>query len=320
MNKTLLLRLHRWIALAFSAPLLGVILTGLILSFEPIITGRAIAPGSVTAQSIEDLLRRHDPQGAARSIFLRPTEGRIMLGGVRRGEALEVDLRTGEEVTKRGGTLSDAFVLSRRIHELLLLPGGWLVTASTVAMLALAGLGPLMGWPRFRNTLAGWHRGLGWLPLPLLVISPLTGLMLALGITLAPSRPSPRPEPPLPLGDAIRILGTDHDIARLSWIRPLGGGLVARLYESGEMKTYAVTRAGAVAQSRNWPRLIHEGTWGGVWLPLLNVAASLAMMGLLSTGFFLWARRKLRRSSRLGGAWPRRAAGASRTASRRETP
>ena len=111
MNKTLLLRLHRWIALAFAAPLLGVILTGLILSFEPIVTGRAIAPGSVSAQSIEDLLRRHDPQGAARSIFLRPSEGRIMLGGVRRGEALEVDLRTGEEVTKRGGTLSDAFGL-----------------------------------------------------------------------------------------------------------------------------------------------------------------------------------------------------------------
>ena len=44
MNKAVLLRLHRWIALAFSAPLLGIIATGLILSVEPLITARAVQP------------------------------------------------------------------------------------------------------------------------------------------------------------------------------------------------------------------------------------------------------------------------------------
>ena len=297
MNKAVLLRLHRWIALAFSAPLLGIIATGLILSVEPLITARAVQPGALTMQSVESVLRRHDPQGAGRSIFVRPLEGRIMLGGIRHGEALEVDLRTGEVVVERGGTLSDFFGLARRIHEHLLLPGGWLVTASTVAMLVLVTLGPLMGWPRLRNTLAGWHRGLGWLPLPLLVVSPLTGLLLALGIGLSPM-PPPQSGPPLALIDAVRILGADHDLAALGWIRPVGGGLVSRLHENGEMKTYAITRDGAAPQPRNWPRLIHEGTWGGIWLPLLNVAASAAMIGLLATGLILWTRRRLRRPSR----------------------
>lgn len=52
MSKPLLLALHRWITLVFALPLLAIIATGLILSFEPLvqvsgISGQAIESGRI---------------------------------------------------------------------------------------------------------------------------------------------------------------------------------------------------------------------------------------------------------------------------------
>lgn len=295
MNKALLLRLHRWVALLFGLPLAAVIVTGLILSIEPLVVQGSVAPGSITVGTIEELLQRHDPQGAVRALFLRPHEGTLTIRGGIPGGVAEVDLATGAPAAQVT-TLSDLFGAARQVHERLVFDAGWLVIASTVAMLVLIVLGIFMGWPRLRNTLSGWHKGFGWGLLPLVILSPLTGLLLALGVTLAPASPAPPTAgPPLPLIDAVRVLGKDHDLSGLSWIRPIGRNLVARLLEDGEMKAYTLTRDGALPGGRNWPRLIHEGTWGGAVLPSLNLITSIALMGLLVTGIWIWARRKLRK-------------------------
>ncbi len=106
-----------------------------------------------------------------------------------------------------------------------------------------------MGWPRLRNTLSGWHEGFGWGILPLVILSPLTGLLLALGVTLTPVSPAPPAAfgPPLTLIEAVRVLGRDHDLSGLTWIRPMGRNLVARLLEDGEMRSYTLTRDGGPA-------------------------------------------------------------------------
>jgi uncharacterized iron-regulated membrane protein len=93
----------------------------------------------------------------------------------------------------------------------------------------------------------------------------------------------------------VRIVGKDHDLSSLAWIRPLGGRLAVRLVRDGEFRVYAVTKDGLVATPRNWPRLWHEGNFAGVWSALMNVALSLAMIGLLITGVSIWLRRRLRR-------------------------
>jgi uncharacterized iron-regulated membrane protein len=59
-----------------------------------------------------------------------------------------------------------------------------------------------------------------------------------------------------------------------------------------------VTRDGLRALPRNWPRLLHEGNWLGIWSGLANALTSVAMLGLLGTGVLIWARRKLRRRTR----------------------
>jgi hypothetical protein len=276
MNK-LLLSLHRWLALIFALPLLVVIGTGLVLSVEPSLVVASIKPGSLDAAKIGLLLSKYDPKGQARSIAQQTYDNTISFGG--RGNSTIVDLGTGE-AAKGQSTLSSVLPTSRRLHETLMLDAGWLVTASTVTMLVLALLGVLMGLPRINSSVSGWHKGIAWLLLPLVVLSPLIGLALVAGITLAgPAPEAARAGGGVPaLAEAVRIVGREHDLSNLVSIRPLGGRMVARLAEDGEYRAYAVTRDGAVALPRNWPRLLHEGNFAGHISSLLNVITSLALL------------------------------------------
>ena len=70
--KPLLLRLHRWITLVFAVPLAVVIVTGLILSFEPIVQDATTRGVSLPAEKIAALLDKHDPEGKARGVLACP--------------------------------------------------------------------------------------------------------------------------------------------------------------------------------------------------------------------------------------------------------
>lgn len=300
MLKNWLLRIHRWTTFVFAVPLAVLILTGLLLSFEPMLTGK---PGTVTAITLAAVLAKHDPEAKARSLVVRAHAGNVSIGGAQRAVATHVDLASNERIASPGA-LADLLTTSRRLHETFLIDLGWLVSLSTFALLALIALGVLMGWPRLRNTLSGWHKGTGWLLLPLLIASPLTGLFLAFGVTF--TAPLPRASgAAVPLAEAVRIVGQSHDLSNAVWIRPLGGTLRARINDGGEMRVFTVTREGLIATPRNWPRLLHEGNWGGTLSALINVVISAAFILLMTTGLWLWTRRKLRRRT------PRAAAAAA---------
>lgn len=307
MKKVLLLRLHRWVSLAAAVPLLVVIGTGLVLSFEPVLHHAAIKPGSLPAGQVAALLARTDPQGQAYAIYHRAYDQALVIQGARPGPPVVISLATGE-AGDSGLGWTTLFVTARRLHETLLLDLGWLVIASSFAMLALAGLGVLMGWPRIRNTVAGWHKGVAFGLLPLLVLSPLTGLAIAYRITLAPA-PGAASGPPVPLAEAVRLLGASgRDLSGLVWIRPQGGRTLARLDEGGEWRLYEVRPdAGLVPLPRNWPRLLHEGNFAPIWPGLLNALTALALLSLLGTGLFIWARRQIRRTSAAGARGRRQA-------------
>ncbi len=168
-------------------------------------------------------------------------------------------------------------------------------TASTVAMLVLVAFGIAMGLPRLANTLQGWHKGVAWFALPLVVLSPLTGLMMALGLTFGGGVP-PGPQSALPsLREAVAIVGADHDLSGLIWIRKQGPRLMARIDEGGTYNVYSVTRDGAAPMAANWPRLWHEGNFAGHYSAALNIVTSFALVVLLVTGIWIWLRRSLRR-------------------------
>jgi uncharacterized iron-regulated membrane protein len=289
-------RFHRWLTLIFALPLLIVICTGLVLSFEPLFQ-QARPSQPITLAVIEDALSRHDPGRTARSLSIRTSDNTLTIGGT--DGAITVDLGTREQ-TNAPQQLAQFLLTMRRLHETLLLDLGWLVTASTIAMLAIACLGMLMGWPRFRNSLGGWHQGAAWLALPLIIVSPLTGLALAYGITFTPPLARSSDGGRIAMADAVRLIAADHDLANLTSIRPRGRILMARVYVNGELRGYRIGPSRLEELPRNWPRVIHEGNWGGPVGPLLNVLTSVVLIGLLATGLTIWGRRTARRLNTRG--------------------
>ena len=289
MLKPYLLRFHRWLSLAFALPLAVVIVTGLLLSLQPIMQTASIAPGSLTLEKAEALLSRYDPQGAARSLRLDAFQNQLSIGGVGPDGSIDVDLTSGLEAGA-DHWLSELVRASRGVHERLAFDLDWLVTASTAAMLVLIALGVLMGWPRLANSVSGWHKGTAWVLLPLLVLSPLTGLFLVAGLTF--SAPAPR-SPPVPILQAVRMIAASHDLSRLEWIRVRGGRQIARLDDGFGQRAFVVSDKGLTPAPTNWPRTFHEGTFWGIWGGIMNLILSLAFMLLNGTGLWIWARRAL---------------------------
>lgn len=288
-----LLRLHRILFLVFAAPLLLVVGTGLIVSFEPILAARGVPGGRLTMEAFEPALRHADPEGRANAIFVDAHAGRFTLGG--RGGAAQFALGTGErlpDAEEAPGVMRTA----RRLHQTLLLEevGQFVVIASTIGLLFLLTIGLFLGLPkRLRPTMLGWHKGIGWFLSPLLILSPATGLMLAYG-WLAPPRGAPVP-PPANLAEAVRLVAARHDLNDVVWIRRRGPNVIARVRDGAEWSAVIVGRDGLVAQPRNWPRLLHEGNWGGTVSGGLNVVVSVALLGLLGTGSVVWYRRRRHR-------------------------
>lgn len=289
MNNVLLLKLHRWISLAFALPLLVVILTGLILSFDPMVKDHAL-PNGVDANRLVDLIQQYDPSGKAKALVINGGSQTMQLIG---GSASVIDLTTGK-VAVAGDPLGDVLMWARKTHEHMF-GHDWLVIGSTIAMVVVIMIGVLMGLPRLRNSVSGWHKGAAWFGLPFLLLSPITGLLMAFGITF--QSPPQIATKSVGLPDAVRQISQSHDISGLSMIANHGGRMMARIYEGGELRAYSVTPAGVTPLARNWPRLLHEGNWY-TWISgSLNVLTSIILTGLLGTGVLLWARRKLRRRS-----------------------
>ena len=291
-----LVQLHRWLALAFAVPLIVVIVTGLVLSFEPV-AQQAQPLRPITLADVDAYLQRFDPKGQARSLAIRTYDNTMIIGAA--ASNVSVDLRTGAEATAAGPGWWDIFLTSRRMHETLLLDLGGLVTASTVAMLIIASLGIVLGWPRLRNSLRGWHQCVAWVTLPLIILSPLTALGMALGVTFMTAGPGgPAGGGRVSMRDAVKLIAADHDLANLTSIRQRGGRLMARIYVNGELRGFAVTPTSLQPLQRNWPRLLHEGNWGGVIGPAANVLTSAALLLLIATGLTLWVRGTRRRARR----------------------
>ncbi|MDA9530087.1 PepSY-associated TM helix domain-containing protein [Bradyrhizobium sp. CCBAU 25338] len=293
MSKPAMLTLHRWITLVFALPLLVIIVTGLILSFEPMVQVSRTGGPAIESSRVIGLMKQYDPDNKARGLSFDASLQRMTLQGA---GVPAIDLATGEAAIS-GSALSDIFLWARVTHERLL-GQGWLVTTSTVALVVIMLLGILMGLPRLRNTLSGWHKGTAWFALPLILLSPLTGLCMAFGLTLQGGAAPADGRRPVGLPEAVRMVADQHDLSHVISIGTRGGRVMARLNEDGELRAYAVNSSGVAPLPRNWPRLIHEGNWSALIASPLNVITSIALLTLLSTGLLIWARRKLRKPSR----------------------
>jgi len=302
--KPLLLRLHRWITLVFAIPLAVLIVTGLILSVEPIMQDAATRGLALPAARVISYLDKHDSEGKARGLQIRAYENRMVLQGVGPDGSLDLDLATGAAVDDDERTmLSDIFGTAKGLHEHFIYDLRWVVTASTVAMVVLVVIGVLMGWPRLRNTMSGWHQGMAWFGLPILALSPITGLMLAYGVTF--TTPLPQDRAALPkIREAVEMLGKEHDLGGLIWLRNRGGRLLARVNEGGVFRVYQISRQGVQLTQTNWPRGLHEGNAFGTSTGIMVLVTSFGFVGLMVTGLTIYVRRRFRKPNRVRNREP----------------
>jgi uncharacterized iron-regulated membrane protein len=279
------------------------IFTGLILSFQPILQTAGVAPGSITLAQLEGHLAKHDPQGRARQLRLDHFEKTVSIRGA--GGSVDIGLRAGGEAGKRSW-ITDLMSWARPAHEhfvfgleeITKVP---IVLVSTIGMVFGMAIGVLMGLPRIRNTIAGWHKATAWFLLPLLVLSPLTGIFMALRVTF--SEPAGR-VPGASLLEAVRMVAQKHDLSGLQSIRSIGGRQIALVNEGNSRFTYVVSKDGLRPAPSNWPRVFHQGDFLGIWGGVMNVVLSLAFMLLLGTGVWMWGRHTFRRRRRLRPAVP----------------
>lgn len=288
-SKALLLRLHRWLTFVFALPLVVVVVTGLILSFEPMTeSGRPSVP--LDTERLVSLITAHDPGGAAQGLAIRGRDNTLVLS--KPGQSTEIDLATGtvRPATEASG-LSALYRASRPIHERLIANQGWIVIASTAGLLVISIFGVLMGWPRFRNTLGGWHSVSAFVVLPLVILSPLTGLMMVMGLggTMPPAQAARAP-----LLEMVRQVADQHAVADLVSIRSRGGRVMIRVVEGATPITYTLAPTGLQPLATNWARALHEGNWNTIAGPLANIVVSIVFLGLIGTGLTIYARRTLR--------------------------
>ena len=138
--------------------------------------------------------------------------------------------------------------------------------------------------------------------LPLLILSPLTGVFMALRITFGGEAP-PRSQP-VPVLEAVRMVAQKHDLSGLQSIRSRGPRQMALVTEGSTRYTYLVTKEGLKEAPSNWPRAFHQGDFFGIWGGVMNVMLSLAFFLLMGTGMWIWAKRTFRKRRRVRNPAP----------------
>ena len=301
-----LLRMHRWITLVLAIPLAVLILTGLVLSFNPIQQAVAVKPGSLTLAQLQAHLAKHDPKGEARGMILDHRMGTLSIQGKSRRDSVTVDLKSSEKTSHRHW-YSSWVRFARPIHEHFVYDLDWVVPLSTAAMLVSMLIGMFMGLPRMTNSLSGWHKVTAWTLLPLLLLSPLTGLLMTYRISL--SAPAPRSEP-LPLIEALRVTAKQHDPSTIAYIRQRGPREMVLINTGSSQSQYVPAADGLKPMPVNLPRVFHQGDFFGIWGGVMNVILSLAFCLLLGSGLWIWARRTFRKRNRVRPAGARSASAA----------
>ncbi len=290
--KPFLVRLHRWAALVLAPVFLLIILSGTVLSFRPIVSDIATASaaaGAVDTTALQQLISRLDGGGGVTSISVANGGAAVDVASGSADVAGRWDVQAGTRSAAPTSSV-DVFGIAEKLHKSLLLGLGFVVEAASFVMLAIMIIGPFLSLLRFRNSVIGWHRAVGWCLLPLSIIAPLTAVMIVLGIGEGARQPLPKASQPVSIAQALTVAGKDIDLAHLVSARTFRGGTVLLQTAEG---SYAVTDAKAVPLTggKGLVQQIHEGTWAGAWSGALNVVISLILLALTVTGVLSWFRR-----------------------------
>ncbi len=290
--KRALILTHRWVALSLTPIFLAIILSGAVLAVKPMLP--AAPPVAADAQGVGRALAKIDAAGTASSV-----------GGALGGHGLAVStpdagvggvysLLTGDRV---GDIPFDPFAFAKSLHVRLLSDAGFLVKIATYMMAGLLLLSPLIMLPRLRATVRDAHVLLGWVGLPLLLLTPLTAVLMTLHVGRADlPLPVSRGDGAVSLVQALDRVGEEHRGDAFVSARRFKAGTVLVTVQGADGPAAYVVGGKGISPMTGGKGLIselHEGTWAGAWSGALNLTAALGLCAMVVTGWWSWLRRRI---------------------------
>ena len=292
--RSMLTKIHRYVALALSPIFLILLISGLVLSFKPILAPQLgghsepaqllVVKNLIEAQK-SDVSAVQFSQDASR-VYLTDPKGQMTVFDAHTGAAL------GE-----AGMGAETYAWFKALHKNLLLDWGDLVEWATYLIVAVMVVGfALLLKPKLSKKLLDVHNAMAWLLLPLIVLLPVTAVLMTFKIG-APSFPAIFEGVQVyPSAEVISQLEAHPELGQLQSIERIKGRYqLITLKQAQHSQSYFIDEAQqwvAVAQPMYWPKMLHEGTWSdsplGGWV---NVLMSVVLMVLMLTGVYSWGRR-----------------------------
>jgi len=302
--KPLLFKLHRWIGLALTPLFLLIALSGAVLAFKPILTPMQNPVDAnadpIPIDTVIALIDDIDPLGGKiTALRIDSQHNQLMVQSSDATLEGGYDLTSGSKLsTQQERPKVDLFAIAERLHKHLLVGAGPIVESAAYLMLFMVVVAPWLAWPRFKHSLSGWHRSVGWVLLPLILMLPLSGVLMSLHVGMPELPRMSGQNLSLPLSQALRLAATENDLDTLSQARRFRGGSVLLTTGTGDHQRLLVVTDTAIIPinpDENLLKTLHEGTWAGAFSGSLNLLGATAL-GLLSlTGAISWIRRNQKR-------------------------
>jgi sulfite reductase (NADPH) flavoprotein alpha-component len=303
--KPTLFKLHRWIGIGLAPLFLLIALSGSLLAFKPTQphTPDLANEGAPLPQLIA-LLQKLDPLGqevdglmvdaAAEQVTIRSHNPQLQ-GQYGLDNAIRLDGVTEEESF-------DLFEFAEHLHKDLLIGADILIQIASYLMVLIIVVAPFLAWPHLRNNLMGWHRGAGWLLLPLVLMLPLTGVLMSLHLGMPELPRMSQPGLALSLQEGLQKAQQEFKLEKVTMIQRFrGGSVMLRTQQPGNEKMLIVTDQAVVPLEPHGSlvKTLHEGTWAGAWSSALNLLGAAALSLLSVSGLISWLRKRKRRKQRL---------------------
>lgn len=291
--KSALRVIHRRVAIVLTPLWAIVIITGAILAFKPMLAPTySNAPLGQNAEKVVKTLTDLENKGVTVNGFAIDKDGKSVWISGDKKSLDRYSLDTGEFIEKASSN-AKFFNTVKKLHkELMINAGGTVEVASwLMVIISIGGIFIAIGAARLKRGMK-WHRILGLVLIPLVIMLPLTGGLMDL---VKNGHKMESNTPVLSVTDSfdkLRSLGRLQDLVRVdmmkrskSWVLSNGGGKNAN---------YLVSEKGIKKTEVKIPlvKSLHEGTWGGFYSGLFNFLIALMLVFFTWTGFASWSRRR----------------------------
>ncbi|MES9947048.1 MAG: PepSY-associated TM helix domain-containing protein [Candidatus Thiodiazotropha sp.] len=302
--KPTLFKLHRWIGIGLAPLFLLIALSGAVLAFKPIV--QQSVPDSLNAApaaQVIKLLERIDPEGDevdAISIDMATNQADVRSQDPQ--IAGRYDLSSGVCACGNDAPIRfNLFEFAEHLHKELLFGADILIQIASYLMILMMLMALLLPWPRLRNNLMGWHRGVGWFLLPMVLILPLTGVLMSLHVGMPELPRMSQPDSRLPLADVLSRAQQTQGLDSLNMVRRFrGGSVLVSTYDKGEKQLLILTDHSVtpINPQENLVKTLHEGTWAGPLSGTINLLGASALSLLILSGSISWLKRRRRMRER----------------------